>query len=70
MNLQFGHFWTPDVIKQKTIPFPTSSFDFWANSIVGFLIGKPTKKLCARDRCGAERSSGAISVSDCCDGGF
>ena len=48
MNLQYGHFWTPDVIKQKTIPFPTSVFDFWANSIVGFLIGKSTKNVFMR----------------------
>ena len=44
MNLQYGHFWTPDVIKRKTIPFLTSTFDLWANATVGFLKENLLKK--------------------------
>ena len=41
MNLRYGYFWNPGIIKRNSIPIPlpTPTSDLWANTIV-----KPTKK--------------------------
>ena len=48
MNLRYGYFWNPGVMKQKTTPLPTPTSDLWANAIVGFPSENLLKSDCIR----------------------
>lgn len=50
MNLRYGRFWTPEIIKQKTIPLLDPTSDLWANTRKTFKVFPKGKPISTKNR--------------------